>query len=65
MRPATNMKQPAMTKHPKGTASYYLRVATNTGYWQVCTEDPISIEKCIASMEEQLVTLRKILEREK
>lgn len=59
------MKQPAMTKHPKGTASYYLRVATVGGYWQVCTETPISIEKCITSMEEKIVTLRKILEREK
>lgn len=61
MRPSFALKQPAMTKHPKGTASYYLRVATADGsFWQVCTETPISIEKCIVSLEEQIATLRSM-----
>lgn len=64
MRGATALKQPAMTKHPKGTASYYLRVATPGGsFWQVCTEQPRPMAEIIASMEEQIVTMRKMLAR--
>lgn len=55
----TAMKLPAMTKHPDGTASFYLRVAFPGGSdWQVCTEEPKPIPELIVSIEEYVGILR-------
>ena len=58
------MKLPAVSKHPDGTASFYLRVAfLDGGMWEVCTETPQPIPKLIASMEEYLTILRDAAKR--
>lgn len=55
------MKQPAMSKHPEGTGSYYLRVAFEGGAdWQACTPEPKPLAEMIASLEEQIAWLRSL-----
>jgi hypothetical protein len=42
------MKQPAITKHPKGTASFNIRVRMADGAtWEACTWEPQTIENVI------------------
>jgi hypothetical protein len=59
-----SLKQPAITKHPNGTASFYLRVKTAAGsMWEACTEKPKPIAEIIASLEnEYLGYMRRLSE---
>ena len=51
-----NLKQPAMTKHPVGTASFYIRVRLPSGgSWQICTEKPRPIAEIIESLERDYI----------
>lgn len=46
------LKQPAITKHPPGTASFYIRVRLPDGaMWEACTEKPRPIADIIKSLE--------------
>ena len=56
-------KQPAITKHPNGTASFCLRVKTADGAtWEAVTMRPQAIPEIIRSLEaEYLGYLRNFL----
>lgn len=48
------LKQPAISKHPNGTASFYLRVRTaDGGSWEACTEQPRPLAEIIHDLETQ------------
>lgn len=54
------MKQPAISKHPPGTASFYIRLAfPDGGTWECCTEEPKPIAQTIKSLEEYIGIMRK------
>jgi hypothetical protein len=60
-----SLKQPALTKHPNGTASFSIRVKTADGsMWEACTEQPRPIAEVIHSLErEYLGYMRNSLPR--
>jgi hypothetical protein len=60
------LKQPAITKHPKGTASFYLRVKTESGAtWEACSEKPQPIAEIIKSLRNEYIGyMEKFLPKE-
>lgn len=55
----STLKQPAMTKHPNGTASFLIRVASAQGsLWQSCLETPKPIAEAIEVLEKQIGYMR-------
>jgi hypothetical protein len=60
------MKQPAITKHPKGTASFYLRVAwPSGGTMEQCTERALPVEELLTYLEEQIAMVRRACAKDK
>jgi hypothetical protein len=57
------LKQPAISKHPNGTASFYIRVKlSGGGSWEACTEQPLPLAEIITSLEtEYLGYMRSML----
>jgi hypothetical protein len=57
------LKQPAISKHPNGTASFYIRVKTADGSsWEACTEKPLPIADVIRSLETEYIGYMRLLD---